>query len=135
MYLTVSCLIFRAFFSESRILHFSCSVCSHFVQTDGYSPSYNDQYNWTLSFPTANSFQVCLYRIVTPMGWADGSLKFKWSYTTTACAAGQYIDANYQCQACQAGSYGAFALQLSAACSGLCSAGMCFRLLQIWFNI
>ena len=71
----------------------------------GFQPAFNDQFSWTLSFPTATSFQVCLYRPVTPMGWADWSLKFRWSYTTTSCAVGQYIDANFLCQACQAGVY------------------------------
>ena len=95
------------------------------VKAGGFEPAYNDQFSWTLSFPAATSFQVCLYRVMmTPMSWADVTLKFKWSYTTTACVAGQYIDANYQCQACQAGSYGGFALQTSSACSGLCTAGM-----------
>ena len=75
------------------------------AQSGAFQPAYGDQFSWTLSFPSVNSFQVCLYRPVTPMGWADWSLKFKWSYTTTACAVGQYIDANYQCQACQAGVY------------------------------
>ena len=92
----------------------------------GYMPTQNDQFSWTLSFPTANSFQVCVFRLATPMAWSDASLKFKWSYATTStvCAAGQYIDAAFQCQACPAGSYGGASPQSSPACSGPCSAGM-----------
>jgi hypothetical protein len=99
-------------------------VCAFICHAGGYLPAYPDQFSWTLSFPTSTSFQLCMFHKKTPMEWGDTSLKFKWSYTTTACAAGQYIDGKYQCRACQAGSFGSFVLQSSAACSGLCSAGM-----------
>ncbi len=115
------------------LFNFSCACfltlplhCSSSPNSAGYLPAQNDQFSWTLSFPTATSFQVCLFRLVTPMAWSDATLKFKWSYATTStvCAAGQYIDAAFQCQACPAGSYGGASPQSSPACSGPCSAGM-----------
>ena len=94
------------------------------TRAGGFTPAYADLFSWTLSFLSATSFQVCLFRTVTPMVWGDRTLKFKWSYTTTPCALGQYINATYLCAACPAGSFGSFAPLSSSACSGLCSAGM-----------
>ncbi len=92
----------------------------------GYQTGYTgDIFLWQVSFPTRASVQMCTSRpFASPGTWGDNNLRIAYSIvTTTTCVAGEYMDPNYVCRKCPAGTFGATTPLVGAQCSGPCAAG------------
>jgi ferredoxin-like protein FixX len=78
----------------------------HFA--DGYNANWatGNWFLWTVTFPTANSFQLCAARFLQATNtWAEADISAQYEVATTTCAAGQYINSNFLCTACPVGKY------------------------------
>ena len=111
---------------------FGCATAPPAVTGAGYQTSVpNEVYTWQLSFPTRSSAQMCVSRPNggAPLGtWTDDNLRIAYAIVNTTCGnvqvgAGEYIDANFVCRKCPAGTYGATTPLVGAQCSGVCPAG------------
>ena len=103
---------------------FACATSPPSVSAAGFQSSTGDLMRWQVSFPTRSTVQMCVSRPGGDSGrWGDSNLRISYSIVTTPCVAGEYIDANYICRKCPAGTFGATTPLVGPQCSGACAAG------------